>query len=104
MRDTQSPYRMRTANLLPKLESPTNPFTTPPKTEPTIPKVEPVVAVIEPVVAEIKPGPVTMETSFLFDAQLQPMAFAVPVKVTKSVLPAATARKPEPKRAKSRTR
>jgi hypothetical protein len=86
MRDTHSPYRMRTENLLPKFESAKNPFAPASKAASPIaaPKTDTFVAVETPLaeatVAPIaKPAISTMETNFLFDDQLQPAV--VPIVV-----------------------
>ncbi len=89
MRDTHSPYRMRTENLLPKFESAKNPFAGLAKAEQPVAKVEPVAAVaVEPTIAiatatanpfaAVPTG--AMELSFSFDAPQQPVAVPVVVK------------------------
>jgi len=89
MRDTPSPYRMRTENLLPKFESARNPFATLAKAGQSVAQAAPVV-VVAPVVAvaaATTPPPAEtsgpLETSFLFDAQLEPVAIPVVVRETK---------------------
>ena len=75
MKDASSPYRMRTANLLPKFESTKNPFA---------PKKE--LAQAEVVIAPAKAEPARLETPPLFDAQLQPAVTPRPVMESKPVL------------------
>lgn len=79
MKDTSSPYRMRTANLLPKFESTKNPFA--PKAEVTA-NFPAAPLKTESVKAELA----RLETAALFDAQLQPVAAPVPAKESKPVL------------------
>lgn len=86
MKETVSPYRMRTANLLPKFGSPKNPFAPAPKTEPITPErtatptPAPAIAAAKPVPA--KTEPVKMETISLFDAK--PIESPAPAKVTEA--------------------
>jgi hypothetical protein len=68
---------MRTENLLPKFESPKNPFAGLQKAEQPVATAAPVVAAAAPM-AKAATG--VMETSFLFDAQLQPVAVVAEVK------------------------
>ncbi|HZQ46255.1 MAG TPA: hypothetical protein VFC07_04525, partial [Verrucomicrobiae bacterium] len=88
MRETVSPYRMRTANLLPKFGSPKNPFMCAPKTEPANPEpaaatpATPAVpaAAVKPATAKTEPA--KMETISLFDAK--PVASPMPAKVAEA--------------------
>jgi hypothetical protein len=72
VRNVANSYRMRTENLLPKFESPKNPFLTLPKTEPL--KSAPVaVQPATPIAlsAPATPEPVKLETISLFDSRPQ---------------------------------
>lgn len=83
MKETVSPYRMRTANLLPKFGSPKNPFAPALKAEPVNPERTAAPAAPVPVSAAkpapVKSEPVKMETISLFDAK--PVESPAPVKV-----------------------
>src|SRR4051812_1463310 len=98
MKDQSSPYRMRTANLLPKFESTKNPFA--PKAELTHAE-EMIAPVVLPAVAPLKSEPAQAEpvllvTPPLFDAQLQPAIAPVPAKEIHPALTQPAAIKVEP--------
>lgn len=82
-RETASPYRMRTANLLPKFGSSKNPFAQKPKAEPTVRELptQPAVA-SAPKPVQAKAEPVKLETAPLFEAT--PSAPAAPVKAVET--------------------
>ncbi len=84
MKENVSPYRMRTANLLPKFGSPNNPFAPAPKAEPVNPErtATPATAISAAKPAPAKTEPVKMETISLFDAK--PVESAAPVEVMKA--------------------
>lgn len=98
MTNSQSPYRMRAENLLPKFESTKNPFASIPKTE--APKSEP--ATPPPIAAPCAVMVAPMETYPLFDVELKPIlavaavaakmneteAVAIPVNAPAKVSPA----------------
>lgn len=71
MSDSQSPYRMRPENLLPKFESAKNPFAT--KTEPA--KIPTAIPAIQ---TAATPKVAPMETYPLFDNDLKPVAASAP--------------------------
>lgn len=93
MRNTHSPYRMRTENLLPKFESAKNPFAHSTKASQTVApaKTDSATIVAAPelpvlvVAPEIKPAPTVMPTEFLFDDQAQPAVVPVIVKEVQAV-------------------
>ncbi len=81
MRENVSPYRMRTANLLPKFGSSKNPFAPAPKSEPVNPEraSTPIVVTSAAKPTPAKAEPAKMETVSLFDAK--PIVSPAPVKV-----------------------
>lgn len=73
-RAAQSPYRMRTANLLPKFESSKNPFASKAKAE-AQEQPKAIKSVAQPVAAAAKPAkPAKMETISLFGAKAAEVA------------------------------
>ncbi len=87
-KEAQSPYRMRTANLLPKFESPKNPFAPKPGAEPVNPVTSTAPIVEAPLAQPLQPKVEApkMETISLFDAKAAPVPAPAPI-----VVPAAAA-------------
>ena len=96
MRETHSPYRMRTANLLPKFGSSKNPFASTPKAEAVNPdRTEasvPAASAPKPVAPKTEPA--KMETVSLFDSK--PILPSAPAKVAEVPLAARQPAKTEP--------
>ena len=88
MKDQDCPYRMRRQNLLPRFESAKNPFAIPAKAEPAMVDAL-AAATVAPTVSVANGQSKAMETSPLFDAQLnpavKPVVAVAPVKESKPV-------------------